>query len=308
MNTQDEIIINGGVRQYWTVLTNQGAAAIADQLLAGTKLDITYIAAGDGGGAYYEPSADQTALVREMWRDEIADYSTNPLDPRMLDIKGIIPSDVGGFTIRELGVFDRSGTLIGVCNTPDMEKAPLLSGAGGKMDLIMHLIVMDANAVNVVVKPSLNTVSLEDVNQLLEGKQEKLTGVPGQIPVFDENGELKAQDFSSAGGVSGADKGAPGGVASLDENGKIPEAQLPWRWHVVAARPRTPGKPTYGLGGGGDDGGGISVALETGPYTGTTEAGVVVSGVLYDAKNMGTNGDTVPEGTILIKTEEQRNG
>lgn len=71
---------------------------------------------------------------------------------------------------------------------------------------------------------------------------------------------------------------------------------------VVATRLRDPEKPTYGLGGGGDDGG--EAILKTGPYTGRTEAGVVVSGVLYDAKNMSTHGDTAPDGTIIIKMEE----
>lgn len=172
MTTQNEVAVNGGGKQYGTKLTVLGEAAIAENILAGTKLDVVEIAAGDGGGAYYEPTAEQTALVREAWRGEIAAYERNPLNPKMVDIKGVIPSAAGGFTIRELGVFDRSGTLIGVCNTPDMEKARPDSGAGGKLDVIMHLIVTDANALNIVVKPSLDTVSLEDAMALLEQHNE----------------------------------------------------------------------------------------------------------------------------------------
>ena len=167
MTTQNEVAVNGGGKQYGTKLTVLGEAAIAENILAGTKLDVVEIAAGDGGGAYYEPTAEQTALVREVWRGEIAAYTQNLLNPKMVDIKGVIPSAAGGFTIRELGVFDRAGTLIGVCNTPDMEKARPDSGAGGKLDVIMHLIVTDANALNIVVKPSLDTVSLEDAMALL---------------------------------------------------------------------------------------------------------------------------------------------
>ena len=131
MTTRNEVAVNGGGKQYGTKLTVLGEATIAANLLAGTKLDVVEIAAGDGGGGYYEPSAEQTALVREVWRAEIAAYAVNPLNPKMLDIKGVIPSADGGFTVRELGVFDRAGTLIGVCNTPDMEKARPDSGAGG---------------------------------------------------------------------------------------------------------------------------------------------------------------------------------
>lgn len=172
MTTANEVAVNGGGRQYGTKITALGEAAIAGNILAGTKLDVVEIAAGDGGGGYYEPTADQTALVNEVWRGKIAAYTQNPLNPRMVDIKGVIPSSAGGFTIRELGVFDRAGTLIGVCNTPDMEKARPESGAGGKLDVVMHLIVTDANALNIVVKPSLDTVSLEDAMALLDQHNE----------------------------------------------------------------------------------------------------------------------------------------
>jgi len=118
--------------------------------------------------------------------------------------------------------------------------------------------------------------------------------------------DLTVEISAPAGLLTWRDLGVPGGAASLDDGGRIPEVQMPWRHLVAAVRPRDPGKPDYGAGGGG--GGAASVALETGPYTGGTEAGVVVNGVLYDAKNMSTHGDTAPDGTILIKTEEQENG
>ena len=227
MTTQNEVAVNGGGKQYGTKLTVLGEAAIAGNVLEGTKLDVVEIAAGDGGGGWYEPSAEQTALVGEVWRGEIAAYTLNPLNPKMVDIKGVIPSSDGGFTIRELGVFDRAGTLIGVCNTPDMEKARPDSGAGGKLDVIMHLIVTDANALNIVVKPSLDTVSLEDVTELLGGKQDKLEGWPGQVPVFNENGDLEAQDFSGSAvfAFTAEDWGPPASwVPEEPAEGEEPEA------------------------------------------------------------------------------------
>jgi len=127
------------------------------------------------------------------------------------------------------------------------------------------------------------------------------------------SGALEVRVDAPAGLLTWLDLGRPGGAASLDETGKVPEEQLPplltaARRHVIAARPRDPSKPGYGAEGGGEDGGEVSVALETGPYTGITEAGVVVSGVLYDAGNVSTHGDTAPDGTIIIKTEEKENG
>jgi len=105
---------------------------------------------------------------------------------------------------------------------------------------------------------------------------------------------------------------APSGLVTFDELSETlevhdadPNAHAAQR-HVVTVRPRAAGKPDYGLGGRGEDGG--SVALLAGPYTGTGQTGVVVSGVLYDAKNLGFDGEAVPDGTILIKMEENKNG
>ena len=75
MTTQNEVAVNGGGKQYGTKLTVLGEAAIAGNVLEGTKLDVVEIAAGDGGGGWYEPSAERTALVGEVWRGEIAAYT-----------------------------------------------------------------------------------------------------------------------------------------------------------------------------------------------------------------------------------------
>jgi len=143
----------------------------------------------------------------------------------------------------------------------------------------------------------------QPVPQYHEGTPPCVWNLPLVLVLSDE---LEVKVSAPSGLVTFDDLGVPGGAASLDDGGRIPEVQMPWRHLVAAVRPRDPGKPDYGAGGGGNEI--ASVALETGPYTGGTEAGVVVSGVLYDAKNMSTHGDTAPDGTILIKTEEQENG
>lgn len=226
MLTQNEVTVNGGGRQYGTKLTTKGAEVLAACIREGTKLEITEIAVGDGGGAYYEPLDDQTALVHEVWRAEVLACEKSVLNPNTMDIKGVIPPDAGGFVIREMGVFDAAGTLIGVCNTPDMEKTDVASGAGGKLDLIMHLLVTDANAVQVVIKPSLDTVSLKDVQDLLEDKQDKITGQEGQVPVFNKGGALEAQPLEELlKDKQDVLEGEEGQFVGFDKNGNpLPQA------------------------------------------------------------------------------------
>ncbi len=148
-----------GEKKFGTIITNEGAALIAECILRGEVLPITTAAAGDGGGAYYEPSADQTALRNECWRGEIAGFSLSEYAANMLDVKVIIDDNVGGFTIREMGLFTADGIMVVVCNTPDTEKIAITGGMPGRLTMVMHIIVADSNAVKIVVNPELDTVT-----------------------------------------------------------------------------------------------------------------------------------------------------
>lgn len=149
---------------YGTIITSEGAAIIADCILNGTLLVISEAAAGDGNGAYYQPTVNQEHLVHECWRGEIAAAELNPSTPNMIDVKIVIDDEVGGFTIREMGLFSTDGTLIAVCNTPDTEKVAISGGVSGKLTMVMHIIVADISVVEFTVNPSLDTVSQEELD------------------------------------------------------------------------------------------------------------------------------------------------
>ena len=131
--------------EYGTVMITQGAAIIADCVLNGRKLPIVEAAAGDGGGEATTPTPGQTALVNERWRGEIAGKSLSPTTPNMIDVKIVIGDNVGGFTIREMGLYSDTGVLIAVCNTPATEKVAISSGVYGKLAMIMHIVVADVS-------------------------------------------------------------------------------------------------------------------------------------------------------------------
>lgn len=149
---------------YGTIITSEGAAIIADCILNGKLLVISEAAAGDGNGAYYQPTVNQEHLVHECWRGEIASAELNPSTPNMIDVKIVIDDEVGGFTIREMGLFSDEGTLIAVCNTPDTEKVAISGGVSGKLTMVMHIIVADISVVEFTINPSLDTVSREDLD------------------------------------------------------------------------------------------------------------------------------------------------
>ena len=85
----------------------------------------------------------------------------------MIDVKITIDDSVGGFTIREMGLFDDDGTLIAICNTPDTEKVSTDGGVSGKLTMIMHIVVADASVVSFTITPALDTVSRAEMESAL---------------------------------------------------------------------------------------------------------------------------------------------
>lgn len=154
--------------KYGTVINAIGSAKIADCILNGNKVNITTAAVGDGGGAYYKPTREQVALKNECWRGEIAYARINEENPNMIDVKFIVPADVGGFTIREVALIDAEGETIAIGNTPDAEKIAVTDGVSFPITMVMHILVDDASVINFSINPDLDTVSREEMEQAIK--------------------------------------------------------------------------------------------------------------------------------------------
>lgn len=139
---------------YYAIPTNAGQAKIANALALGVPLKITQMAVGDGNGQPVTPNPAQSALVREQRRAPINTLFQDPLNPAQLVAEQIIPENVGGWWIREVGLFDDVGTLIAIANTPDSYKPQLSEGSGRTQTIRMVLIVSDTSAVELKIDPA----------------------------------------------------------------------------------------------------------------------------------------------------------
>ena len=162
-------------RTYKTLVTAAGKAKIAAAVAGGTLVNVTEAAVGDGGGSYYFPTEDMTELKNEVWRGAIASKEVNMDSPNMTDVKVVIPADVGGWTIREAGIFDEDGTMICVCNLPDAEKVIISTGASGTLTLVMHLVITDADHVQFFIDPTMDIVTAGDVERMIKVHNEDIT-------------------------------------------------------------------------------------------------------------------------------------
>ncbi|EOY5692045.1 phage tail protein [Salmonella enterica subsp. enterica] len=154
--------------EFYTLLTDRGMAKIASALADKKQLHLQKMAVGDGGGQYYEPTASQTNLRHEVWRGEMNTLTVAPNNPNWLIAELVLPEDVGGWYVREVGVFDDEGELIAIGKFPESYK-PLLPGGCGKQVCIRLIMeVSNTTAVTLTVDPSIVLATRDYVDVRLD--------------------------------------------------------------------------------------------------------------------------------------------
>ena len=140
--------------KYFAILTNQGAARLANATMLGTKLTITQMAVGDGNGTLPTPDPAQTKLINQTRIAPINSLSVDAHDAGQIIAEQIIPENEGGFFIREIGLYDDDGILIAVANCPETYKPLLAEGSGRTQTIRMILVVSSTSAITLKIDPS----------------------------------------------------------------------------------------------------------------------------------------------------------
>ncbi|MGE4779316.1 phage tail protein [Yersinia enterocolitica] len=140
--------------KYFALLTNLGAAKLANATALGTQLQITQMAVGDGDGVLPTPNPAQTQLLSEKRRAALNSLSIDEANSSQIIAEQVIPETDGGWWIREIGLFDKDGVLIAIANCPDTYKPQLQEGSGRTQTVRMVLIVSSTEAVTLKIDPS----------------------------------------------------------------------------------------------------------------------------------------------------------
>jgi phage-related tail fiber protein len=213
---------------FQTIHTDYGLQRLAQAESSGLAINLTHIAIGDGNGNATPPASSQTQLVRERYRAPVNRVYQSPTDPLRFAAEIVIPASVGGFTMREVGVFDDQGGLFVVGDLPATYKPTETDGAFSDTVLRIEFAVSSANVVTLQVDPNLtiatrtwvtNTIS---VCALLPG------GTTGQVLRKKTNGcgDVEWTDPTVANVV----------VDVIEERQELVADQLAVTWNVVTTR------------------------------------------------------------------------
>ncbi|QLZ60596.1 phage tail protein [Citrobacter freundii] len=138
--------------KFKTIITTAGAAKLAAATVpGGKKVNLTAMAVGDGGGALPEPNVGQVKLINEVWRHALNKISQDNKNKNYVVAELVIPPEVGGFWMRELGLYDDAGTLIAVANMAESYKPELAEGSGRAQTCRMVIIVSSIASVDLSI-------------------------------------------------------------------------------------------------------------------------------------------------------------
>ncbi|MEK8694792.1 phage tail protein [Escherichia coli] len=140
--------------KYYAILTNQGAARLANATMLGSKLNLTQMAVGDANGVLPTPDPAQTKLINQKRIAPLNLLSVDPNNQSQIIAEQIIPENEGGFWIREIGLYDDEGVLIAVANCPETYKPLLQEGSGRTQTIRMILVVTNTEAITLKIDPS----------------------------------------------------------------------------------------------------------------------------------------------------------
>ncbi|MCU4316678.1 phage tail protein [Acinetobacter bereziniae] len=127
---------------YKGILTNNGKALIANATV-NNKVNYSHIALGDGNGSVPTPSETRPALINEKARIALNVVEISSSNANQIVCEAIIPSNVGGFYIRELGLY-AGATMVVNSNYPPTYKP--LADEGGAREINLKLIINVQNA------------------------------------------------------------------------------------------------------------------------------------------------------------------
>lgn len=159
-------------QKYFGIVTRIGHGLITAALASGTTVHLTHVALGDGGGAPVAPTEDMLALVNEVHRAPINTLAQDAQNPALMWAEVVLPSNVGGWYVREAGILDDAGNLVAVAATPESYKPELAEGSGSEFVLKLPLVLTNTDAVTLKIDPTVVLASREHVAAMVAAHDE----------------------------------------------------------------------------------------------------------------------------------------
>ncbi len=184
--------------EFYSLVTNLGLEKQNKCLKDGKIFDVSYIVLGDGNGRYYEPSVQQTSLINEVWRGMVEKCEW--IGDKFYCITRV-PSNIGGFTIREAGIFDDDDNLLVITKFPETTKQAPTTGTTKQLVIRIEIQLVNKELASLVVDPNIQLATKDEVEELA-------VEISSRFQTLSEKGQAN-------------------GYVPLDSDCKIPQVYIP---------------------------------------------------------------------------------
>ena len=150
--------------QYYSLITQVGAAAEASAKGLGQLVNLNEFAVGDSKGVEYDPTGSETALKNEIYRGAISSITVDPNNANQFIVDCVVPRDQGGFTIREAAIFTDKGVMYGIAKHPPSFKTITSSGTASELRVKFVFATSNASSINLLIDPSIVNATREYVD------------------------------------------------------------------------------------------------------------------------------------------------
>ncbi|OFU05401.1 phage tail protein [Clostridium sp. HMSC19D02] len=172
---------------------------MANASVTGNKVGFVKIQLGDGGGSEYTPTESQTALKNVVWEGNIGNTTTDETAPNCIILESLIPSNVGGFMIREIGYLDDENNLIAISKYKECYKPSIEQGAVVDMKVKTVLIVSNVNNIELKIDPTIIFATLKDIQDLETKIDTTKTELNTRIDTENEKQNIKIDQLIAGG-------------------------------------------------------------------------------------------------------------
>jgi hypothetical protein len=222
---------------FYTLLTRYGAADLTNAQVFGLHVPITHIAIGDGNGAGVVPTDQATALAHEVLRLPVNSISADSDNPNWLVVEAVIPANVGGWTVRELGLIGGLNTeniadtpnspenrLLAYGNFPETYKPLLAEGAAKDLVIRMTVQVANTSLVELRIDPAVVVATQKNLAQAVSAHRTDPNAHPGlYAPISHPVDTAAHEDIRAL-----IDDLAQNLSSSGDDVGAALAARIPW--------------------------------------------------------------------------------
>lgn len=222
--------------KYSAVVTAAGREKMAAAAITGQPVGFAFMGVGDGGGMVPSPDPAQVSLVNERYRAAlnrvvIADQSANIIRAEM-----IMPPQVGGFWLREAGLFDEDGVCLAVASLAPSYKPLLAEGSGRLQALNIWIAVSSTADIELKADPSVILATVDEVNKARDEAKDYTDQVVGDLDTSIQ--QVIADAITAARRDFWEEENPPGTVRFFAQN-VDPNEKWPWSQWVYTGENKT---------------------------------------------------------------------